>query len=380
MFKFDDEQKDIHNLINMLKSKICIFNNNNNSDISDFMDNAIKVLMDNYLFSCTIPEEYGGCLLSNKLAFTILYEVSKLNPSLAQILMVHNFGFCKLIDLYGSEAQKEKYLAKVQSEGEIGIFAFHEASGSNLSDIKLSAKKSGSYYIINGRKTMITYADKADYAIIGAKVEGEENHYSYFVVDLKNTKEISFSKNEKTLGMDGVRLGEINFINCKIDLQNKIGEKKEFGEISGDIVGYLRAGNAAIALGIADSAFNEAVKYAKNRIIDGKSLIEEGICKSKIGEMYSKLKSIEVIVFNLYKLLDEEEGKDIFVNSSIVKYIVTESAAQICNDSLQIHGGYGYIKGIPIEQLYRDIRITTINGGTSEILKLVIGSLVNEFM
>lgn len=378
MFKFDEEQKDIQNLIGKLKDKICIYNNDN--DVEDFMDYAVKVLLNNDLFSVTIPDEYGGCLLSNKLAFTVIYEVAKVNPSLAQILMVHNFGFCKLIDLYGDNAQKNKYLRKIQNNHEIGIFAFHEPSGSNLSDIKLCAKKSEDCYILNGTKTMITYADKADYAIIAAKVEEENNFYSYFVVDLKNSKGISTSENEQTLGMDGVHLGEINFTNCKIDLQSKIGNKGDFGKITGDVVGYLRAANAAIALGIADSAFNEAVKYAKNRIIDGESLINESICKSKIGEMFSKLKSMEVIVFNLYNILDQKGIQDIFYNSSIVKYIVTESAAEICNDSLQIHGGYGYIKGFPIEQLYRDIRITTINGGTTEILKLTIGNMVNECM
>ncbi len=378
MFNFNNDQIEIKKHIEGFSESIK-FHDIDRNNTRYFMEESLKAVGDlGYLGIC-VPEKYGGTALDTLSAVTVLVEFAKVNAALAHIVNAHSFCFCRLLVKFGSEKQKEFYLNQLALGRKVGTFALTEPDGCNLDNIKLTAKRRDNYYILNGTKCMITYASCADYALIFTKTgqagEDIEHSYSFFIVDLKKTEGINIGKPEMTMGMEGTQIAEINFSDCKIPADNLLGKEGDGLNIVGNMLEISRTTNAAVALGIALSAYQEAVKFAHHRLLNGKPLVQHPVANSKLADMYCKLKGMELCTYYAAQMFDENK-ENMYFNSSIVKYMVTEAAKEICDKALQIHGGYGYIKDYFIEQLYRDVRINTIMGGSTEIILSGIGELI----
>ncbi len=380
MFNFTNDQVEIKKHI-AGSSEVLRFHNIDGNNIRYFMEEALKVVGRLGYLGMSVPEKYGGTGLDTLSAATALVEFAKVNAALAHIVNAHSFCFITPLVKYGSEKQKNFYLSQLAAGQKIGTFAFTEPDGSNVNTIRVTAKRINNGYLLNGTKCMITYAGCADYALIftrtGPAGGGLERSFSFFIADLKQTEGITIGKPEMTMGMEGTQIAEINFHDCKVPADDLLGREGDGLEIIADMLETSRTTNAAVALGIALAAYEEAVKYAHHRSLNGKPLIQHPVINAKLAGMYCKLQSMELNTYYTAQNLAEKK-KNVFTDSSVVKYMVAETAKEICDASLQIHGGYGYIKDYFIEQLYRDVRINTIMGGTSETILSEIGGLITQ--
>ena len=376
MYKFSKKhiqfQKDITKIFAQFENTI---------DQSTY-DSYISELEKLKILGLLIPEKYGGYTIDFLSATLLIYELAKRNSSLAHVLSCHTFGFSFPINQFGSTHQKEKYLTKIVDHNCKGTLAITEPTGIMPSSIKLTAKGSDGFYVLNGNKCMITNAVNSDFAIVLVKTNNIDsdtptfNDFSLLIVDLKETDGITIGVVEETMGMENVQISEILFEDAKIPKSQVLGEEGQAFKLLFKIFEYSRIINASVALGIAETAFNEGVRYAKQRMLNGKPLIINPIINQSIARSQIDLKTINLLTFYNASLI-ENTDESIYLNAAISKMCVTEKAKSICDSMLQIFGGYGYVKKYNIEKLYRDIRIHTILGGSSEI---ILNTVVNEIL
>lgn len=341
--------------------------------IEDYTFKLINKLYEEDYFSMAIPEQYQGADLEYVSAMLILKEIAKIDAGIAHILGAHSYGFCRLLRNFGSKELQDKVFWKMKEEKKIGTFALTEPNGSNLGNLELQAKRVENGYVLNGTKAMVTYGRQADYAMIFGLV-GKQN-YTIFLCPLKKQKGITFGKVEKTMGMESAQIAEINFEDYFLSYEYRLGEEGQGIEIMCDMLAISRITNGAIALGLAEKAVDLGIGYTKERRLNGRPLIEHINIKFTLAEAYSRLSSIQLIVMNAAEHANEK--CDLF-EASIVKYEATEAAKKICDSMMQMHGGNGYLTEYEIERLYRDVRLHTIVGGSSELLLDLIGNCIIE--
>ncbi len=373
MFIYNEEQLIIKESIKDLFKDIGL-KNKNIEDFKKFNESAVNVLIENGYYAMNIPKEYGGLGLDFTTCIIVLSEISKGNASLADLLSTTCFGFVDLIIEFGSKEQIYKYVRSIAEEGKTAAFIYNEEDASDWSRIKTIAKKDGENYILNGAKTMITNVLNADYGLIFTKVIDENNEvgYAYFIVELKDNPGITFGTVERTMGMEGLEIASIYFDNCIVHKKNMLGNKGNEWKVLIKMLEKNRVCNCAFSYGIASAAYEEALEHCKTHTIEGALEIDNAYVGKKIGEMYAMLEVMENILFNTSNLIDEHIDNVINYVTS-VKYFITETSKKICDISLQLHGGYGYIKDYYIEQLYRDARLNTIIGGPTEAILSRIG-------
>lgn len=325
-----------------------------------------------------ISTEYGGAGLDPVSSIGIIHSISRVDSSLAHILEVNNYGFCEPIERFGTEEHRKKYLPACTSGDCIGTFAYTEVGGSDIENINLEAKKTADGYLLNGSKIMVTNARNADYALVVARTARTDNllyGISYFIVNLKSDG-VVIGRPEITLGQRSINMCEISFQDCKVDRDCLLGIENEGLKILLPMMDTMRISVSAMALGIAETALEEAMKFSNVPYRNQKKMYEVPAVKNYIAEMVSKLKIMMMLVYNTLNLKDKCEN-EYRMNSLITKLYVCEYAKEICDKALQIHGGCGYISEYEIERLYRDIRGTTIFGLTSERAK---SSIADNFI
>lgn len=374
MFIFNENQQYILNSVKDMISKGLL-----KSDVADSEEGKVKDIIDKLfnagIMNPNLPKEYGGMDLDTVSQIIILYLVAKEQPTIAHIMGAHAYGFSQVIADFGNEAQKEKYLRDAAKDKKIGTFAYTEPVGCNLNALQLKAVKKENTYVLNGTKAMITMASEADYLLTFAKTNNfgnEFQQFSMFVVDTKKCPGISFGKKESLMGLDGLTINEVVFDDCIVDQDCMIG-------ISGDGVKILlkqleksRIANGASAIGMAERAYIEALQYSNNRIMNNIPLMQNPVITSKLSKMKIDLETIKLLVFQAAMCCDLGKENQIF-NSSVAKFQATEFAKKIIDEAVQIHGGVGYMKEYFVERLYRDIRIYTLLGGTSELILSTTG-------
>jgi len=273
---------------------------------------------------------------------------------------------------FGTEEQKQKYLVPMISGEKMFSFGLTEpGAGSDAGSLQTTAVEDGDYYILNGRKTFITGAPFADYVVIFAKTDMTKGTrgITSFVVDTK-LEGVSMGKPEKKMGMIGCATSDVILENVRVHKSDILGNINKGFTTAMKTLDIGRIGVAAQALGIAQAAMDEAIKYTKERKQFGRSISNFQGIQFMLAEMETKLNAARLLTYNAaYK---KDMGKDASKDASMAKYYASEIAQEIVNDSLQMHGGYGYIKDYTIERLYRDVRVISIYEGTSEIQKMVI--------
>ncbi len=342
----------------------------------------IKKMGEMGLMGIEIPEEYGGAGLDTLSYVLAMEEVAKADVATSTIMSVNNSLYNYGILRYGSEEQKQKYLVPVASGQAIGAYALTEPqSGSDAGNIKTRAILSddGQYYIINGRKSWITSGPVADYFILFAMTDPEKRHrgVTAFIVE-GDTPGLIRGKVEPKLGIRASATCELFFEDMKIPVENVLGEPGMGFKIAMSVLDVGRIGIAAQALGVAEAAFEASVAWAREREAFGHKIGEFQGIQWKIADMKTRIEATRGLIYNaaMAKERAKETGQRFTLEASMAKLFASETAMFCTHQAVQIHGGMGYSKELPIERYFRDAKITEIYEGTSEIQRLVIARQV----
>ncbi len=347
-------------------------------EFSEFPWEIAKELGEMGFLGIMFPEEYEGSNLSILDYAIIVEEISKADPSVGLTVASHN-GLCtNHIYTFSNDDLKKKYVPDLASGRKLGAWGLTEnVSGSDAAGMATTAVKDGNYYILNGSKSFITQGGVGQTAVVTAitdKSKGSRG-ISAFVVE-KGFEGFSVGKKENKLGMRSSDTCELIFDNCKVPVENLIGKEGEGFKQCMQILDGGRISIAALSVGIAQAALDHSVKYAKQRKQFGKSLAEFQGIQFKIADMATEVEAARLLTYKAAVMRDE--GKDFKFAASLAKYYASEIATKATNEAIQIHGGYGFIKEFPVEKLYRDVKLTTIGEGTSEVQKMIMARALVE--
>lgn len=366
------EHQDIRNLIRDVAT-------NEIAPRSAKVDKEAKFPVENFkklgelgMLGLLVPEEYGGTGSDYRSYAIAVEEIGRACGSTGLSYAAHCSLGTKPIVLFGTEAQKKKYLPKLASGEWIGSWALTEpGTGSDASSQKTTAKKQGDHWVLNGTKQFITNATDADVSIIMAMTDPSQGRkgISAFVVD-KGTPGFYVSKVEKKLGMRGSPTASLTMEDCKIPLENILGEP---GEGYKQALMTLEGGRISIgslALGIAQAALDSALQYAKQREAFGQPIGKFQLIQGYLADMATQVQAARLLL--LHAAWMKDHGKRVTLEGSQAKLFASEIASRVCNLCVQIHGGYGYIEDFPAERFLRDAKLCEIGEGTSEIQRLLI--------
>jgi acyl-CoA dehydrogenase len=334
----------------------------------------LQFLASQGLLGLTVPGKYGGgpekmslvsfCLVREELARTC--------PNAELIFTMQGLGAGPII-VAGNEEQKQKYLPPVASGKSIITFALTEPSGgTDAASILSQAKREGDHYLLNGGKTFISMAPDADVYAVFAKTDPSKGSKGItgFIVEKGFP---GFVPGERLDLIAAHPIGSIYFEDCSIPVANRLGEEGEGFKIAMQTLDFFRTTVGACAVGMAQAALEESLKYAKQRLAFGQPIAKFQLIQAKVADMAMKISAARLLVFQAAFLRDGGK-KNITAESSMAKLYATEIAQQVIDQAVQVHGGYGVCKGYLVEKLYREIRALRIYEGTSEIQHLVIAN------
>ena len=319
-----------------------------------------------------VNERYGGSGLSRLDAAIIFEELSRGCVSTAAYLSIHNM-VTWMIDSHGSESIKEKFIKRLSTMEIMSSYCLTEAgSGSDAAAMKTSASRKGnSHYVLNGSKSFISGGPTSDvFAVMCRTSEDGANGVSCLLIE-KETKGLSFGKQEKKMGWNSQHTSTVNFDNCEIPIDNIVGNEGDGFKIAMKGLDGGRVNIAACSLGGARAALDASLSYAADRKQFGKSIDQFQATQFKLADMATELEASRLMVLRAAASLDL---KDIQATKycAMAKRFATDICSDICNEALQIHGGYGYLKDFPLERLVRDLRVHQILEGTNEIMRVII--------
>jgi alkylation response protein AidB-like acyl-CoA dehydrogenase len=326
-----------------------------------------------------IPEEYGGAGLDTLSYVLALEEICKADAAHGTAMSVNNSLFCYALYRFGTEMQKEKYLRPVASGEAIGAYSLTEPmSGSDAATMRSRAVSEGDVYSINGLKSWVSSAPVADYILLFTITDPEAGHrgISAFIIE---TDQAGFrrGKTEPKLGIRASATSEIVFENYACPVENRVGEDGEGFKIAMAVLDAGRVGIAAQALGIAEAAYEASLQYAREREAFGQPIGQFQGISFKLADMKTRIEASRMLIYQaaLAKEAAKESGARFTLEASMAKLFASETANFVTDAAVQIHGGMGYSKELPIERYFRDAKITEIYEGTSEIQRLVISRL-----
>jgi alkylation response protein AidB-like acyl-CoA dehydrogenase len=324
------------------------------------------------LMGVLVPEQYGGSGFGYSEYVTAIVELSKIDGSIGLSMAAHNSLCTGHILQFGNEEQKQKYLPKLATCEWLGAWGLTEPNtGSDAGNMRTVAVKQGEYYVLNGAKNFITHGKSGDVAVVIARTGkvGDSHGMSAFIVE-RGTPGFSGGKKENKLGMRASETAEMIFMDCKIHESQLIGKEGEGFVQSLKVLDGGRISIAALSLGIAEGAFQAALKYSKERHQFNQPISNFQGIAFKLAEMATKVEAARLLIFKAADL--KNRGQSVNKESAMAKLYASEIAVEIANEGVQIFGGYGYTKDFPAEKYYRDAKLCTIGEGTSEIQKLVI--------
>jgi len=318
------------------------------------------------------PEEYGGAGADNVSLAITMEEIARVCGSTAITLDAHTSLCCEPIYLFGSEAQKQKYLPKLCSGEWIGAFGLTEpGAGSDAGATKTRAVRDGDEWVINGQKCFITNGSIADVVIITAVTDPQRGSrgISSFIVE-KGTPGFRPGRDEEKMGLRGSVTSELFFEDCRIPAANLLGKENEGFKQFLTTLDTGRIAIAAMALGLAQGAFERALAYSKERVQFGQPICNFQAIQWMLADMATEIDAARLLVYRAAWLKDR--GVRYTKEAAMAKLYTSEMAERVCYKAIQIHGGYGYTKEYEVERMYRDQRLCAIGEGTSEIQRLVI--------
>ncbi|MBI5929477.1 MAG: acyl-CoA dehydrogenase [Chloroflexi bacterium] len=325
-----------------------------------------------------VPEEYGGQGMDTLAYVLAMEEIAKADVSHSTIMSVNNSLYCHGLMKFGTEAQKQKYLVPIATGEKIGAYSLTEPmSGSDAGTMKSRAVLSadGSHYIINGTKSWVTSGPVADYIVLFTMTEPEKKHngITAFMIDTTRPGFVR-GKKEPKLGIRASATSEIYFEDYQAPLEDVLGEVGKGFKIAMTVLDAGRIGIASQALGVAEAAYEASLQYARERMAFGQPIGSFQMTQQKIADMKTRIEAARLLIWNaaLAKMAAHENGGRYSTEASMAKLFASETAMFVTHQAVQIHGGMGYSKEMPLERFFRDAKITEIYEGTSEIQRLVI--------
>lgn len=320
----------------------------------------------------TVPPEAGGTGIDTVCMAIVIEQVARADGATCLTLAAHNGLGCWPIYKFGNEAQKKSYLEPALRGEKIAAFALSEAdSGSDAAALRTRAVRDGDHYVLNGRKLWCTNGAWADFVIVAALTDPEKRSrgISAFIVETK-TDGFSIGKVEDKLGLKASNTAELVLDEVRVPAANLLGEENEGFSYFMQTLDGGRISIAAMALGLAQGAYEHALKYAKERRQFDQSIAEFQAIRWKLADMATKIHGARLMTYDAARKKDR--GEDFQTEACMAKLFASEMAMDSINDAIQIHGGYGYIKEYPVERMYRDAKLCEIGEGTSEVQRLVI--------
>lgn len=320
------------------------------------------------------PKEYGGQGCDYLTYVMAVEELSKVCGTTGVIVSAHTSLCSSPLYEFGNEEQKKKYLTKLASGQWLGAFGLTEpGAGTDAAGQQTKAVLDGDHYVLNGSKIFITNASYADVYIIMAMTDKSQGTkgISAFIVE-KDFPGFSIGKKEKKMGIRGSSTCELIFEDCIVPKENLIGKEGQGFKIAMKTLDGGRIGIAAQALGIAQGAIDETVKYVKERKQFGRSISKFQNTQFQLAEMQTKVDAARLLVYRA--ACGKDAGESYGVDAAMAKLYAAETAMEVTTKAVQLHGGYGYTRDYPVERMMRDAKITEIYEGTSEVQRMVISS------
>jgi butyryl-CoA dehydrogenase len=342
----------------------------------EFPTATVKKMGELGLLGMFVPEPYGGAGMDYLSYSVAIEELSRVCASHGVIASAHNSLVCYPIMAYGSEAQKQKYLAPLARGQVIGAYCLTEPdAGSNAANQQTTAVADGDHFVLNGTKLFVTNAGPAETLMVYAasdKALGSRG-ISAFIVEA-GTPGVTKSKKEKKLGIHASDTREIVFTNARVPKENMVGELHKGYTVALATLGGGRIGIAAQALGIAQAALEAGVKYAGERKQFDRVIGEFDAIREMLANMAIEVATARLLVYQASWLRDQ--GRPHVKEASLAKWHASEAATRCAHLAIQIHGGYGYLTEFTVERYWRDARITEIYEGTTEVQKMVVAAQV----
>jgi butyryl-CoA dehydrogenase len=349
-------------------------------ETGEFPWEIMKVLAQSDLFGLFIPEEYGGLGKGCMELCIAVEELSRACVGVSTSYAANALGTYPLL-LFGSDAQKQKFLPDISTGKKLVAFGLTEANaGSDASGIQTTAKLDGNEYVLNGTKQWITNGSVADvYTIIAItdRAKGPRGA-SAFVVE-KGSPGFTFGKKENKMGIRASITTELVFDNCRIPRENLIGKEGMGFIVAMKTLDSSRTGVGAQGLGVAQGAYEEAVKFARKRVQFGHPIISFQAIQHMLADMATSIEAARALIYSVARYVDSG-AKEVSKVSAMAKCFATDLGMKVTTDAVQIMGGSGYMKEYPVEKMMRDAKILQIYEGTNQIQRNVIGQeIIKEF-
>lgn len=328
------------------------------------------------LMGVLVPEEFGGAGLGYQEYITAIIEIARIDGSIGLSTAAHNSLCTNHILLFASPEQKKKYLPKLASGDFIGAWGLTEPNtGSDAGNMRTVAVREGDHYIINGAKNFITHGKSGDVAVVIVRTGevGDSHGMTAFILE-KGTPGFTAGKKENKLGMRASETAELIFTDCRVHKSQMLGKEGDGFVQALKVLDGGRISIAALSVGIAQGAFDAAVKYSQERQQFNQSISKFQGISFKLADMATKIEAAKLLTYRAGDL--KNRGESVTKESAMAKLYASEVAVEVANEAVQIFGGYGYIKDFPVEKFYRDAKLCTIGEGTSEIQKLVISRAI----
>jgi alkylation response protein AidB-like acyl-CoA dehydrogenase len=343
---------------------------------AEYPAHHVKALAELGFMGMLVGTKYDGGGMDTISYVLAMEEISKVDSSVSVIISVNNSLVCYGIEEFGTEEQKEKYLRPLARGEQIGAFLLSEPdAGSDATSQRTLAEDKGDHYLVNGTKNWITNGDTASVYLLIAQTHPEKGHrgINCLIVD-RNAPGISLGPHEDKMGMRSSDTHSVMFTDVKVPKENRIGEDGFGFKFAMKTLEGGRIGIAAQALGIAQGAYERALRYAKERKAFGTEIINHQAIAFKLAEMHTRIEASRY--FCLYSAWLKDQYKPYGTASAMAKYYAAETAMYVTTEAVQIHGGYGYTKEYHVERLMREAKLTQIYEGTSEIQQIIISRAI----
>ncbi len=372
-FSFTDEQQQLRRTIREFSEGEIAPKVMEWDEASRFPSEIIPKLAEMGLLGIIFPEKYGGAGLGYVEYVIAIEELSRVDGSVGILVAAHNSLCSNHIFKFGTEEQKQKFLVPLAQGKKLGAWSLTEPeAGSDAGGTKTTAVRQGDCWLLNGAKTFTTNGHYADVCVAMAVTEQTKGHdgISAFIIE-KGTPGFRPGKKENKLGLRASDTSEIVFSDCRIPAANLLGKAGEGFKNSLAILDGGRISIAALAVGMAQGAYEAAVRYAKERRQFGRPIAGFQAIQFKLANMATEIEAARLLTCQAAWLADRGDVR-FTKEASMAKLYASEVAVRVANEAVQIHGGYGFIKDYPAEKFYRDVKLCTIGEGTSEIQRLVI--------
>ncbi|GIX23024.1 MAG: butyryl-CoA dehydrogenase [Caldimonas sp.] len=324
-------------------------------------------------FGVAVPSEYDGAGLDYLALAVILEEIAAGDGGTSTVVSVNNCPVCSILMAYANEEQKQRFLKPLARGDMLGAFCLTEPHvGSEAGGLKTTAVRDGDHYVLDGVKQFITSGRHADVAIVMAvtdKAAGKKG-ISAFVVPT-DTPGYTVARLEDKLGQHSSDTAQIVFENCRVPVENRLGEEGMGLKIALSGLEGGRIGIAAQSVGMARAAFEAALAYSKERVAFGQPIFNHQAVQFRLADMATQIEVARQMIHHAASLKDA--GVPCLKEAAMAKLFASEMAERVCSDAIQIHGGYGYVRDFPVERIYRDVRVCQIYEGTSDVQRILIG-------